>query len=135
LGENCLALSVQASSCSRCYVGITMQMAIVSAIITVPHSSPSPAKMEEHEYSLYITGKLCPDCAQVRMVVFLHVYTWHMPFGHSVRVPPLGSSNGCSSPATLPLCYTLGTRPMRAIWWCHDLNTFCTEYTQNLYLY
>jgi len=34
-----------------------MQMGIVSAIVAVPHSSPSPAKMEEHEYSLYITGK------------------------------------------------------------------------------
>jgi len=34
-----------------------MQMGIVSAIIAVPHSSPSPAKMVEHEYSLYITGK------------------------------------------------------------------------------
>ena len=34
-----------------------LQMGIVSAINAVPHSSPSPAKMEEHEYSLYITGK------------------------------------------------------------------------------
>ena len=57
LGKKYLTLSVQTSSCSRCYVGITMQMGIVSAIVAVPHSSPSPAKMEEHEYSLYITGK------------------------------------------------------------------------------
>ena len=57
LGEKCLTCSVQTSSCSRCYVGITMQMGIVSAIIAVSHSSPSPAEMEEHEYSLYITGK------------------------------------------------------------------------------
>jgi len=41
LGEKCLTLSLQTSLCSRCYVGITMEMGFVSAIIAVPHSSPS----------------------------------------------------------------------------------------------
>ena len=72
LGEKYLTLSVQTSSCSRCYVGITMQMGIVSAIVAVPHSSPSPAKMEEHEYSLYITGQRSREAQSIEMLLIVH---------------------------------------------------------------
>jgi len=51
-----------------------MQMGIVSAIIAVPHSSPSPAKMEEHKYSLYITGKESEWSCAGHVIPADHVY-------------------------------------------------------------